>query len=282
MSDTRLINKALKNARDQNFFREYGKESFIGGFSGTLASLAMFGVDKLVYVYSTLRQTTPPTLKEVAKVAGQTKLKGFGISLIYNAFYGAIMFPVKHQVKKTMEQWNPGSAFNKPAGGFAGGFSALLITYPLSVSQAWRFEGKPVSTIMMMMMRPENFYKGINAACLSDGIFFGVYFGLGPVLSRYLTSLSASKSEANYIADTAAAMLGGIACNPLSVVSMCQRTSQKNMFAETVSLYKEGGVPRFYRGLGTVGLFSIGLYGLVAGACIRYAEKVYERRFRLE
>lgn len=226
--------------------------------------------DSLVWTASTLLsallnlteyylQTRPKqSLPSIFSAMHNNHYRGIGVNLFNNVLYHAVLLSLKHYVEKALNTIHPNSAVNEEIAGFVGGGAALVGSYPLSVLQAWRCEGSSWSAILKMKPSKYQLFKGFGANCLGDSLFYGSYFGIHPLLSNYDLPQSSN--------DISSSLFAGLLCNPFYVISNCQKTTNLKMIQQTKTLYREGGLKRFYAGFSTVSLLNLGLFGLIAGA----------------
>lgn len=213
-------------------------------------------------------QTRPKqSMREIVTTIHENKFRGLGVNLFSNVYYHTFLLTVKHYTEKSLDKINPSSAVNEQAAGLAGGAAAPITSYPLSVIQAWRCEG--VSIRGIFNMNPDSMFKGFRASCLGDSLFYGTYFSIHPALSNYRT-------DKDIVTDVVSGLFSGLICNPFYVISNCQKTSNQKMIQQGKTLFKEGGLKRFYTGFGTVSLLNLGLFGLTAGAGDRLVKRIFE------
>lgn len=259
MSQTRMS--------EQEFRDYYYKSIFTGFLVGPISSTLTFPVDKVAFVYQTLSKQSTPSFLEVMRLAFRHPLSGYFPSVISASCKNVIMFPTKSFIEYEIEHLNPGGTFNKNIAAFTAGIAAVYMNSPIAVIKALRLNNMPVRNILDLNLK--DFYRGTHAIAIRDGIQFGVYFELFAMLNPRMQNPLIAGAVANIIAS--------IFNNPFSVIAMNQRIKGSTMINEAKSLFKEGGIGRFYRGYGYTMFARMTIQGAATGAIIHAADDIYQR-----
>lgn len=239
-----------------------------------------YALGKFEYIYHAHREFTHLNLKQAIQVASQTRLKGLGVNIFNNLTASLILnatileFEMHEDTKK-----HPFFA-NNSAYAAIGGLAASFATYPSSIVEARRYEGQTFATIRAM--KAKYYFNGMPAAAISDCLFNGIYFGFQPfILAQFKKQNMLPPRDTERVADFAAGIVAGFACNPVYVISNCQKMSGLSIVDEARTLFKEGGVRRFYRGFSIIGLLNVGLFALTQGSSFRLAEEYLEHEEKM-
>lgn len=252
---------------DQEFRDYYYKSIMTGLLVGPVSSTLTFPVDKVAFVYQTLSKQSTPSFMEVMRLAFRHPFSGYLPSIISASCKNVIMFPTKSFIEYEIEHINPGGTFNKNFSAFFAGIAAVYLNSPIAVIKALRLNNMPAKNIMQLNLK--DFYRGTHAIAIRDGIQFGVYFELFALLNPHIKNPVIAGAVANLIAS--------VFNNPFSVIAMNQRIKGTSMINETKSLFKEGGLGRFYRGFGYTMFARMAIQGAATGAIIHAADDIYER-----
>lgn len=237
-------------------------------------------LNKFEYIYHAHRESTHLNLMQTIKIASQTRLKGLGVNIFNNLTASVILnatileFEMHEDTKK-----HPFFASNSTYAAI-GGLAASFATYPSSIIEARRYEGQSFAAIRAMKAR--HYFNGMPAAGISDCIFNGIYFGFQPIIFNQLNKRNFfPQRETERVADFAAGIVAGFASNPIYMISNCQKMSGLSIVDEARTLFKEGGVKRFYRGFSIIGLLNVGLFALTQGSSFRLAEEYLEHEEKM-
>lgn len=263
MSQTRM---------SQQEFKDYYYKSIMTGLIiGPVTSTLTFPVDKVAFVYQTLSKQSTPTITEALRIAFRHPFNGYLPSLISASCKNVIMFPTKAFFDYEIEQLNPGGTFNKNFASFLAGTAAVYLNSPIAVIKALRLNNVPAKQIMNLNVK--DFYRGTHAIAVRDGIQLCAYFELFSFLNP--------KMQNPVIAGAVSNLIASLLNNPFSVIAMNQRIKGTQLVAEAKTLYREGGLGRFYRGFGYTMFCRMAIQGAATGAVIHAADALYEKMTKL-
>lgn len=277
MSITRAKKHFLTNKSDNQNVDENNESSETDNEITYGAALGVrYALGKFEYIYHAHRDTTKLSLKEAIKVASHTGLKGLGVNVFNNLTASFILNATIYEFDVHEDPAKHSVFLNNTVYAAIGGLAASIATYPPSIIEARRYEGQSFKAIRSM--NPRLFFNGMPAAGISDCLFNGIFFGMQPLIHQQIDKQHFfSPSETDRIADFTAGIIAGFACNPLFLISNCQKMSSRSIAAEARSLFMEGGVKRFYRGFSIIGLMNVGLFALTQGSSFRLAEQYLEQ-----
>lgn len=280
MSKSRdIIDQSLnENKQNKTFLQMWMEAAFIGAVVGPLSSTATFAIDKASFVFQT-SQSPNLNFRKAVSLAMENKFTGYGFTIFNSGCKNMVLFPIKENIESYLNTHNPGSSFNAQLAGFTAGMFATGIMSPLSVLKTRRFDGMPLNKIFSL--DKADYYKGLFATCLRDGIYSGTYFGLRPIMSYYALNSTlmnyVSEGMANIGIDMMAGVVGGFLSNPLSVIATNQKAYGTKFFEQAKKLHNEDGVKRFFRGYASTTFFRMAIQGLVTGQAIELATTMQDK-----
>lgn len=252
--------------KKNNFFHYYWKAIFTGMMVGPVSSTLTFPIDKVSFAYQTMHGQASPTFRQALMTAFRNPFSGYFPGILNSSLKNIFMFPAKAFFEHQLNLVNPQSSFNNKLSGFFAGILTVYITSPISVIKALRYNNLAVSQIRQLDGKA--LFRGVHATALRDGVQFGTFFGLLPIISAFVPNPIASGSIAGFV--------GALFSNPLSVIATNQKLNGSKLIPEAVALFNEGGFARFYRGFFRTTALRMGIQGAATGAVIHAAEKVYD------
>ncbi|VVC76111.1 hypothetical protein AQUSIP_14160 [Aquicella siphonis] len=270
MSNTRRSSESsiplAAKASEKGFFHYYMKAIFTGLMVGPVSSTLTFPVDKIAFAYQTMHGHASPSFSLALSTAFRKPFSGYFPGIVNASLKNIFMFPAKAFFEQRLQEINPDSAFNPKLAGFFAGILTVYVTSPVSVIKALRYNNQPVSQIRELDWKA--LFRRVHSTALRDGVQFGAFFGMLPIISSVVPN--------PLLAGSLAGFFGAIFSNPLSVIANNQKLNGSRLIPEAVSLCREGGLARFYRGFFKTTALRMGIQGAATGVVIEAAEKIYD------
>ncbi|CAI5725917.1 unnamed protein product [Peronospora destructor] len=226
--------------------------------------------------------------------------RGVGVSLVSIAPVTALQFAVNGRLLRGLTTSGAApSDQTKLLCGILSGFSSAVVSGPADlVMTLQQNNGKSFGSTVKDVARAHGvmrLLRGFTATAVRDSVWCAGYLALGPVLARETHTLSpatfghvdtATKSQralASVVGCIAAGLIIVVATQPVDTVKTVMQGEAMTLpsghvpstLASVTSIYRKGGLPRFYRGIVPRGCRLIGAV-FILGQSRNWLEEIIE------